>query len=60
MNKAFTSFTNGTEILVGDVVTVHGQPCQVTKIRPFGTIDVVNGMGQSYRVSGLATVTFTK
>jgi hypothetical protein len=38
---------------VGDKVTVRGLPCQVVKIHPAGTVDVVAQDGRYLRVSGL-------
>ena len=39
---------------IGMIVKVLGQDCRITKIRPFGTIDVESLDGlRAYRVSGL-------
>lgn len=39
---------------VGDIVTVYGVDCEIVKVRPFGTIDVVALDGsRAWRVSGL-------
>jgi hypothetical protein len=41
-------------IAVGDVFELRGVTVRITKIRPFGTIDVVTLDGsKAYRVSGL-------
>ena len=42
---------------IGDIVTVHGIQCEVFKIRPFGTVDVVAlDYSRAFRVSGLPMV----
>jgi hypothetical protein len=39
---------------VGQVITVHGVPCRIFKVRPFGTVDVVAlDDSRAFRVSGL-------
>lgn len=38
---------------VGDAITVRGVECRVSKVLPFGTIDVVSLCGRyAWRVSG--------
>lgn len=40
---------------IGQLITVRGIKCQITKIRPMGTIDVKSLCGQyAFRVSGLS------
>lgn len=38
----------------GDVLVVHGKPCTIFKVWPFGTYDVLSLDGKNaYRVTGL-------
>lgn len=38
----------------GDTMNVYGRPCRVTKVWPFGTVDVVTLDGKkAWRVTGL-------
>ncbi len=40
---------------VGQPITVRNVPCQIVKVRPFGTLDVVSLDGKNaFRVSGLS------
>ena len=43
---------------IGDLCTVRGLMCKVTKVFPFGTIEVISidehNTNKAYRVSGLA------
>jgi hypothetical protein len=45
---------NTTKPTVGQTVTVYGQTCTITRVWPFGTIDVVSESGNAYRVTGLS------
>lgn len=39
---------------IGDVITVYGHPCRITKVWPLGTVDVLRVDGSlAYRVTGL-------
>lgn len=39
---------------VGQPITVRNVPCQIVKVRPFGTLDVVSIDGKhAFRVTGL-------
>lgn len=49
-----TKKTNRPNLTVGAPFDVRGVACKITKVWPFGTIDVVSLDGKSaYRVTGL-------
>lgn len=49
--------TNTERPAIGQPITVRGIACRITKVRPFGTVDVLSLCGNyAYRVSGLPFV----
>ena len=44
----------GSKLKKGDVIVVRNIPCEIVKVWPFGTYDVVSRDGKNaYRVTGL-------